>query len=458
MPTNNVTRLALQSSTCYCANVTATTTTTTATTTLDADIAFITVTSEGCLKENEQRLSPPYDLPSVLKDYPRRPDLDIAIVETYGVHEEVMAAMIHAFGSQPDVNLHLYKEKPRFGIEEVVKNFNLSRPFGDWQSWQTFLNNEIHYTPHILILITCDDDPLKLAPMLEKLLHEGNTYIFCVVHETVRWDEPEPELSAILRPWAERRLLDFIALSPAVARTLDEKGMRRWPKRGPRKILRSIRTFTPVFPIDLPPLPNIENSSEIEEQINDSIAIQGLYDYDRRDFDTVFDHFEKFLNEHSQSSTNKPLTLHMLGHGDYLPEVPPAISPHVFFKENMPYTSFYRFLSQQTALLPAFSSDVYRWMKASSSIATALIAGVPLIADAKIIRAYSYLTGDVVYLQGSNETEFDVLRRVMEEPREWRVERRRRVRGRTRQVVVLNVLGVREWITNAEVEVGRFGR
>ncbi|KAL9640240.1 MAG: hypothetical protein Q9164_000386 [Protoblastenia rupestris] len=444
---------------------------------------------------------------STHKDYPLIDSLRVAIVETQGYHDEVAAAFMHSLGSQPEVELSVFKQAPRFGIEKLVEEFDLPRKLPPWQPWQDFIsgpNSTKPYRPDLVVLSTCTWDATSdfVSSRLNSLLNEGKTYVLCVVHETDEWEEPKVEFESTIRPWAEAGKIDFITLSPQVATTLEVHGMKSWPREGDNRIERKIRHYAPVFPVKLPPLPTVND--EEYTQGNDSFALQGIFDPTRRDFDATFAHLQRFidsrnirfnkalpkseLRDHAKADQNagsslpyasnthinvsngeRPevkdsdslpfesnIQLHLLGHGDIRPTVPDPLKPHVFFHESLPYPDFYDLLSQQSALLPAFSSDHYLWMKASSSIAASLIGGTPLVANKKILHAYSYLSEDAVYLQREGESEFDVIQRMLESPRSWRLEKQRRVRKRAAEVVEENVLKVKTWITEAKSQIGRF--
>ena len=407
--------------------------------------------------------------------HPTRRELNVAIVETNGVHEEVMAALIHSFGSQPDVNLHLYKEAPRFGIEQLVSDFNLPQPNDNltWNPIPPFSNHSLTYHPDIVVLVTCYSDPQKLESILSTLLKTRRTYVFCLLHETERWDGPNADLDAIIKPWAQASLISFVCLSPAVAQTLSLKGFQSWNRTGPDKIDRSILTYAPIFPVNLPP---IFSPQDAKQEMNTSIAIQGIFEYDRRDYDTVFANFAFFESKrlvaaqkargpsiHKNESVTigmihaapplSPVQLNLIGHGPHPDLIPESIEDYVHYHENLSYQDFYALLSQQTALLPAFEGDIYRWMKASSSVPAAMVAGVPIIADARVLKAYSYLGAEGLYMQREGENEFDVLERVMSEPQAWRLEKRRRVREWGREIWRANVREVREWVLRAGVEI-----
>ncbi len=56
-------------------------------------------------------------------------------------------------------------------------------------------------------------------------------------------------------------------------------------------------------------------------------------------------------------------------------------------------------MQDAVAVLPAFASNVYYTSKASSTVATAITCGTPLLADDELLAAYSYLPKDAVFLK-----------------------------------------------------------
>ena len=64
------------------------------------------------------------------------------------------------------------------------------------------------------------------------------------------------------------------------------------------------------------------------------------------------------------------------------------------------------------AVLPAFASPTYLTHKASSSVAAAIIAGTPLLADEALLHAYSYLPQHAVLEQVTGKSEASAMARV----------------------------------------------
>lgn len=67
------------------------------------------------------------------------------------------------------------------------------------------------------------------------------------------------------------------------------------------------------------------------------------------------------------------------------------------------------------AILLAFASDRYLTGEAaSSSVATSLNVGLPLVVTARFLQVYSYLPQAAVFLQSANESEMDAVSRLMQ--------------------------------------------
>jgi hypothetical protein len=131
--------------------------------------------------------------------------------------------------------------------------------------------------------------------------------------------------------------------------------------------------------------------------------------------------------------------------------VPPDLKKSVFFDADLNYTAFYSTLSHTTALIPGFADKDYFTTKASSTVPASLIAGSPLIATRRLLHAYTYLAEECVWLQSDDETEFDVLARIVKLSFEERREVVERVKACNVALVQGNRELVREW-TDAALE------
>jgi hypothetical protein len=64
------------------------------------------------------------------------------------------------------------------------------------------------------------------------------------------------------------------------------------------------------------------------------------------------------------------------------------------------------------ALLMLLGSNNYLLQKMSSTVVSSLMTGTPIIADAKVLKSYTFLKPEHVHLMGPGETEMDVMQRV----------------------------------------------
>ena len=371
--------------------------------------------------------------------------LNVAITETNGWHDEVVAALAHSFGSQPNVQLNLYQARSRFGMSDITAAFQLSHELPAFQLPDRFSDNGT--TPDIVVLTTCELDSANLRPRLSDLLGGGHTYLFCVVHHGDQWNDAKRK--EVMAPWLDKGLIDFVTLSPHTAAFLKANGLKEWSTKDP-----SIRSFAPLFPIP-PPSPN--RKSIIDKQRELAFAIQGNYEPSRRDFDTIFSHLNSFIdasNSREDEDKGANVTLHLLGSGTR-PPVPEGLSNHVFFDEDLSYSEYYAVLSNSFAILPAFADNDYLDRKASSTVPASLLGGTPLVATKEILAAYSYLPQEAVYRQEEGETELNAVGRILQLKAKERKDKTANVRKACGEIIEGNVKLVGTWIKEAETKMGR---
>ena len=369
--------------------------------------------------------------------------LNVAITETNGWHEEVVAAVAHSFGSQPNVRLSLYQAKSRFGMSNITASFQLPHELPAFQSPNEFKDNRT--TPDIVVLTTCELDSGNLEGRLSELLAGGRTYLFCIVHHGDQWNDANRK--SVIAPWMDQGLIDFVTLSPHTAAYLRGNGLKDWSSKPP-----SIRTFAPIFPIP-PPSPN--RKGVIDKQRELAFAIQGNYEPSRRDFNTIFSHLQSFVKD-SNSRTDEDeranVTLHLLGSGKR-PSVPGNLSSHVFFDEDLSYSEYYAVLSNTFAILPAFADHDYLDRKASSTVPASLLGGTPLVATGEILAAYSYLPNEAVYRQKEGETELLAIGRILQLNSRERKDKIASVKKACMKIIEDNVNLIETWVKEAETRL-----
>lgn len=372
---------------------------------------------------------PPIAPPAVVRPSP----LHITVTESGGSHDEVVAAVVHSFGSQPGAVLDLYQLLPRYNITGLMHTF--PNPPPNPKSPSDFIQSgAVERRPDILVLATCELDAVYLAPVLPKLLADGHTYIFCVVHHADRWADPKMGLESALHPWLAANRIEFLTLSPHTSAYLATVGLSSWAAPAPR-----IRTLVPVFP----------RSAEADTvSTAPSFAIQGDYDPARRNYASAFSHLSTLLE------TAPNATMHLLGNGKR-PQVPENVAKNVEFDESLSYPAYYAIVARAFALLPAFASNEYLDRKASSSVPASLIAGTPLVATRNILKAYSYLDEGVVWVQEEGEGDIEVVARVIKMGEEARAEKKAAVAKKCAELVEGNLKLVGGWVEEALTRIVR---
>ena len=149
--------------------------------------------------------------------------------------------------------------------------------------------------------------------------------------------------------------------------------------------------------------------------------------------------------------------LHIIGPGseESKPTVPDSINDHIFFDQGLDYIEYYAYLSRKSVLIPAFGEEDFLTVKSSSSIPASLIAGVPLVATRDILRSYSYLTAEDVYVQEDHERKLDVIERIVKGSREGRRRKIKSAGARCDKLIENNVRTVEGWVEEAKRKIER---
>ena len=400
--------------------------------------------------------------------------LKIAITESMGWHDEVYAALVHAFGSQPDTHLSLFFKNPRWSMPELLKTFQLNASLPGYVYHNT---NALDVAePDIIVSTTCEYDNQNLNERLDLLFERRKTYLFCIAHYAFPWDhryEWEPNLNK----WMEAGLMTILTLSPHIQKAfhepgwgLNERDSLRKPSTAAQGGLEDeqsstadtaipwppIEVFVPVFPV--PDLTKEGTGSEIGQRTKEEVAfaIQGGINA-ARDYTRIISYLEDLFDSNSTSHAHNDVSLHIIGSGseEDKPTLPASVSDHVFFDQDLDYLEYYKYLSEKSALIPAFAEDAFLNFKASSSVPASVIAGIPLVATREILRSYSYLTAEDVYLQGDHETELDVIKRVIKGSNQERRLKIKKVGEMRDRMIKNNVKAVGGWIEEARAKIER---
>jgi hypothetical protein len=359
----------------------------------------------------------------------------IAVTESGGSHDEVTAAFVHAFGKQPGAEISTYLLLQRYGIADIIKNFNLSSPIAANKSSGAFGASVKDFPhPHILVAATCEIEIVKLSAAYETLLAGGKTFLFCVIHHADHW--VEGELVDKIRPWVEKEMVQFVGLSAHTAQYLRTQCVAKWGSNA--TVL--VDYLPPVFPVDM------EENARIEAKAPLTFALQGDYDPSRRNYTSTFERLSNVVALAKKRLVSQNVTLRLIGHGSK-PYVPETLRSHISFDQNLEYTSYYTLLSRTFTLLPSFASKDYYDRKASSTVPAALIAGAPLVANFELLDAYTYVPTSAVWKQEEDESEMDVVQRVVQLSDTEHDGKKKIVRETCQAVVKRNVELVAEWMT-----------
>ncbi|ELR14838.1 uncharacterized protein ACA1_129930 [Acanthamoeba castellanii str. Neff] len=328
---------------------------------------------------------------------PPPPPLSVAVLESEGCHDEVTAALVYAFAQQPLTNVTLYLKKARFGIQPIYHSFFSSgRPGADAPVRATSRDfsprNLQQAAPHVVVMVTGD------------------------------------------------RRITFLTLSPHVHHYLLKTITPTWKTL--IDVPPRIETFVPVFPVD-PALSSATAFNLGAEEIG--FAIQGNASPGRRNYTKVV----LQLAELRRHKTAPDVRLHLLSGSSAIEQVaiPAEVAEHVVVHRSLDYADYYRLLGQNVALLTAFESNAYYYERASSTIPAALISGTPVIADQRLLDAYSYLDRSLVWFREPGEEEMDVAVKVARETSaEERRARSAQVRRKNRDLCRANVQMIASWV------------
>ncbi|KAI5456143.1 hypothetical protein BGZ63DRAFT_435505 [Mariannaea sp. PMI_226] len=378
---------------------------------------------------------------------PRRP-VRIAIVETGGTHDEVIASLIYAFGGHPDAELQLYLAKQRYGMDEIVSNFSLQSPIMSIGKPAAFNGSVYTQAPDVLLSTTCEFDLISrhMQEPLAYLLSNTTTHLFCLIHHADRWVEGKHV--DMLQKWVDRGRIDIIALSQHTADFLVKKTIPKWSSNAGSNVIAQpvlARTLPPVFPMNLADLDSTDDG-------NLRLAMQGNYEPGRRDYKGIFRDLSEMVYKaaggaSATADSKYNITLHLVGHGEEQ-EVPKDIEANVVFNSDLSYLDFYNLMSRAFSILPAFGSETYYYCKASSSIPAALIAGVPLVANEKLLAAYSYFPREAAWVAEGDERELAVVQRVINQHDEY-LKKKAAAKAACRRLMEENRANVKKWIEAA---------
>ncbi|KAE9383833.1 hypothetical protein BT96DRAFT_929574 [Gymnopus androsaceus JB14] len=257
-----------------------------------------------------------------------------------------------------------------------------------------------------LVLTTCTNSLKKF----QKEIYASTAHVVCLIHHSNV--NVYHELKPLMEPLAAQGRLSLLAIQADVYDWIEKMGSPIWENV-------PLETMIPVF--DYPGL-----AERPEPGVFPSRAIvQGNIEHGRRNYDKLLaDLKDAFIRSPAtwgwkgvEGSPFQPIldaspfTLHLVGQVN--PEhhvlIPTELKDVVHIHEGLPYPEFYQFISQADIMVPAFMQRGSYEDTTSSSIAAAAITRIPVLASARHLGAYTYLTGPSVIEKNISTSEVAVI-------------------------------------------------
>ncbi|EPS35963.1 hypothetical protein H072_10612 [Dactylellina haptotyla CBS 200.50] len=389
------------------------------------------------------------------------PGLKIALVNTPRYHFEVVTPLLYAFANQGDAVEHLELFATEYGSTRLGVRPILDDQLPQDSSWFSIFGkqgppkkihvsdprrlSEMNFVADVMILTSCSRD-LEWTSIKDKRVYDPEWYrapkeIVCLVHEAEEWESIDTMWRKFLMPWVDRGRITFMTLSPHVHEYVEKNIATKWQMC---QILRDAQGIgnKGVFMMD-PFIPIFEDKKLFNDDLFSNItgpfaAIPGKYEPFRRNYTNIFEHMSLHLD--LIRTTNA--TLRLPGYGDWPPDIPAHLSEHVFMHSHYDFPAYFSLLSRSMAILPAFATHKYFEDRASSTIATSVIAGVPLVATKELVSKYAYIEADGAWLQEDEEEEIVTWLRVLKLGKEEWETKKRRVRNLRERLIRGNLRSV----------------
>lgn len=360
-------------------------------------------------------------------------------------------------------------------MPELLKTFQLD------ESLPNYVYHNINALdvaePDIIVSTTCEYDVRNINGRLDALLAKKKTYMFCTAHYANLWDDHHEWLEPSLTKWIEAGLLTILTLSPHVQKgfhepgwglsawkgfnkssTITQAGLESKESSPASRALPSppIEVFVPIFPIPDSRKEDPGSDKGQKTESNVALAIQGGVNA-ARNYTRIINFLDDLIHPTFPAHAFNDVSLHIIGSGseENKPIVPASVSDHVFFDQDLDYIEYYAYLSNKSALIPAFAEEEFLTVKSSSSVPASVIAGIPLVATQEILQSYSYLTAEDVYMQEAHESELDVIERVVKGSNEERGLKVKSVGAMRDRMIENNLKIVEGWIEDARSKIAR---
>lgn len=324
------------------------------------------------------------------------PPQRIALVNQEHFHYEIVGGLLHVLRSYYKGDVDVYLNKLSFNDE------------GNSTVWLKSINPDIEVKDYRFYVGSTYDAVVFISP----------EYNLPYVDRFIKATRPYSGISIIHNGDFKRLALlserlpsmRFMTLSPHVAKCLTDN-----------KTNIEVDWMLPIYPTVLKSPCTHDNV--LNRTCLNGFVVQGRVEASRRNYTALLDQLEHYIEKDPKNSKN--ITVHIVGKNidNVHKNVSQSLKKVVLMHYHLDNNAFYMRMHRAHALVPLFSTKVYFSCKFTSTVLTSVISGTPVMADSRLLRAYSMLNKEAVFFQEDYETEVDVMMRVMSMDREkvWKV-------------------------------------
>ncbi|KXZ51932.1 hypothetical protein GPECTOR_11g58 [Gonium pectorale] len=372
--------------------------------------------AQAAAADASSRLASASNITAKAADLSACPTLRIAVINGVPYHYEVLAGLLHVlspYAPHTDVYLNRYTRAPTAdGAWELLrwskaKFTTITRGLAS-----VLAKRRPKYD--LVILVSTD---YELDALTELLKHLPRRLTIAYIHNSDY--EHMPRLLEVTAGSSANRSsavgsaagdggggagseVQLVTLSPHAARSLAAASGQ------------PVEWVLAAYPFQ--PQPDCLEATEVDllGHCLKGFAMQGKFSSLRRNYSAIWDQLRAHQQELTRGDVGRLFHMNLLGKGDESRlGLPPELQPHVSLMRRLRFATFYNAIHRSFALIPALGSSKYYTDKFSSTILSSLIAGTPVVADARFLAAYRFFTPETVYVQGEGEQEVDVMLRLL---------------------------------------------
>ncbi|WVQ74319.1 hypothetical protein IAR50_003918 [Cryptococcus sp. DSM 104548] len=334
------------------------------------------------------------------------------------IHDEVNGAIavgLEAANVVPTFACHFRHEFSTI-LSSIVKEVpRIVKPNGP--GFVTALEEDIIEN---VILTTC----FSSLKRHKSAIYASSAHVVCLIHHSS--PHVYHELKPLMEPLAEQGRLSIVVLGEHVRQRI-QTDLDIWSENMESTVWENVpvEVMIPIF--DYPS----SQEARPEPAIFPSRAVvQGNIEPGRRNYDKLLSDLRKsFLKSPAMwgysglegspfrplsGVDSSPFTLHLVGqiNPQHPLVIPVELKDVVHIHYDLPYPEFYQLISDADVMIPAFRDRGPYEDTTSSSIAAAAITRIPVLASARHLGAYTYLTGPSVLSRLMSTTEVGALEEI----------------------------------------------